>query len=170
VRLGHLTASVWAWSVLVGAPTAAQHRGQVAARGVVAIAPPALAAVGDLQFDILRGGTAITIDPRSSGHAAKLVIVGASRVEFALDFGLPDTLVADGGLSALAVRFGPAGACLASHDRQAACELFDPSTTLRDGGGTGHYIWLGGTVETDPTLQPGTYIGIVTVTVQYTGI
>lgn len=156
-------------AILGGVPLSAQTRAQVAARGVVAVTPPALAAVGDLRFGVVRRGASVTIDPRSSGFAAKLVIAGEPDIEFAIDFGLPDALVAPGG-GRLPVRFGPAGGCMAPNDDQTACAPFDPRQALQPGRDAAFFIWLGGSIDAAPEAHAGAYRGVVTATVQYTGV
>lgn len=157
-------------AVLCGGPAGAQSRGQIAVTGIVTATPPALAAVGDLRFGVLRRGGVVTVDPRSSGYAAKLVVAGEPEIEFAIDFDLPEALVERDGEARLPVSFGPTGACIARSDDQRACAPFDPSGRLQPGGSDGYYIWLGGSIEAVPGARAGAYEGAVTATVQYTGV
>jgi hypothetical protein len=164
---------VFAVGLAAAAPARAQNTAHLRAVGVVAAEPPTLAAVEDLRFGPFLRGTAVSVDPRSSLSAAKFEIHGAGQVEFTLVFALPAALRAADGRHTLPVHFGPADACHAERDQQAACASFDPSATLisrRPAPDGSHYIWLGGSIEPDPSQEPGEYTGTITATMHYTSI
>lgn len=173
MKLAPALAVALAFGAAGAGPARAQGSAHVRVVGVVAAEPPTLAAVEDLRFGAFLRGTAVTVDPRSSLSAAKFEIHGASQVEFTLVFALPTALRAVDGRHLLPVRFGPADACHAELDRQNACAPFDPTGALvnkqppPDGS---HYIWLGGSIDPDPSQEPGEYTGTITATMHYTSI
>jgi hypothetical protein len=129
-----------------------------------------VAAEQDLDFGNVIPGFVRTVAPADLGDAGRFSLQGADGLEVALDFGaLPTELVGPGGAT-LPLSFGAASAGYGATSG-AVDDTFDPSAVENANlSGTGElYVFIGGTVTPDAAQAAGSYTGLITLTVSYTG-
>ena len=133
--------------------------------------------LNDLNFGIVVPGTPSTIGPKAA-LAGKFVIHGVKNAEVLIAFVLPAVL--SSGLALMPISFADdavAGkfGCHRNQDQQNNCTTYTPSTPLivriRNNAPPQNtfYVWIGGKVSPTVGQQPGTYLGLVTMSAVYTG-
>ena len=141
----------------------------------VSNAPLSIAPLAQLHFGSVIPGAIRTVDPQTSVNAGKFEIRGARRAEFTLSMTLPTELRAGTGPYAMPIAFGAAAGCWDQRDQQNRCTLYDPATILTarirptPPPDNTMYVWLGGSVTPGGSQMPGSYVGVVTASVAYTG-
>jgi hypothetical protein len=133
--------------------------------------------LNDLNFGVVVPGTPSTIGPKAA-LAGKFVIHGLKNSEVRITFALPAVLST--GPASMPISFADdpvAGkfGCHRNQDQQNNCTTYTPSTPLvvriRNNAPPQNtfYVWIGGKVSPAVGQQPGTYLGLVTMSAVYTG-
>lgn len=119
-----------------------------------------------LGFGTLSPGLNVSVNPASGSGRAELEIVGTGRFTMALD--LPAEMVSAGG-HRLPIAFGATDGLLTLRGGGGKTSTFDPRApldlTLTGGGsgGSGAFVYLGGTAKPPRDQAPGEYSAVITV-------
>ncbi|MCU0623778.1 MAG: DUF4402 domain-containing protein [Gemmatimonadaceae bacterium] len=149
--------------VLAPAPTAG-----LGAQG----SPAAITVTGirNLGFGSLIPGLASAVPPTDPARAAQFDVRGPAAQQVQLQLALPLSLTGPGG-ALLPVRYGPSAAAYSLTNAPADAIAFDPALpfTLSLPASGRVQVYLGGTAVPAPTMTPGRYAAVITLTAAATG-
>ncbi len=155
-------------TLLLPTAVSAQATASVSASAQV-LAQLTAAGTADLDFGDVIPGFPRSVAP-SDPEAGRFLITGAHALEVSVSFSsLPSSLLHSDGVTELPISFGGGVAGFGASAGSLA-GTFDPGTGLTTSlQGTDLHVVIGGTVLPATGQPPGSYSGVITLDVAYTG-
>lgn len=134
--------------------------------------PLTLTTLRQLDFTTVFPGLAKTVTAAGGANSATsglVQVAGQASAQVNVAFTLPSNL--QNGANLLPVSFGATSGCYNVANSATGCTAFNPAVALQQNlsGTGGLFVFLGGTVTPASTQVAGTYTGLVTMNVAYTG-
>lgn len=126
--------------------------------------------VRNLGFGTILAGTPVTVATSDAVATAEVQLRGTQRAQVELVFTLPAALTGPGGT--IPLTFGPSAAGYSAAQSIANQVPFDPRSPYRDvlANNGRASVYLGGTATPAAQQAPGTYTGVVQLSIRYTGL
>ncbi len=133
------------------------------------LSPLSIQKVSDLQFGEILPGRSKTVIPNNLTSCGKWTITGAALKQISFTVTLSQNLVS--GSNNLPITFSSSDCIYSDLSDGASPQYFNMGSSMLKNFSAGGkiFIFIGGTINAASNLQGGTYEGMLTITIDYTG-